>query len=131
MKSVKYLYYRLYKYYSERPVPLIRVFFALFGLMVSNIMSLFNILQIVRGIKTRLPSSGLGELMLWALLLSFPLYAVYSHYLKSGYHDQIIDEFKQETKRQKLISRLFVFLYFVLSIGGWLFTSWLRQELSK
>ncbi|MBB5619774.1 hypothetical protein HDE69_000812 [Pedobacter cryoconitis] len=131
MKPLKYLYYRLYIYYSERPLPQLKVFFAIFGLILLNILSLFNILQIARGIKIKPSSLELEEFTIWAVLFSFPIYVLYAHYLKSGYHDQIINEFGRETKRQKLVSRLLVFLYFTFTFVGCGFAIWLRQEIFK
>ncbi|PYF74198.1 hypothetical protein B0O44_104369 [Pedobacter nutrimenti] len=119
MKLIRYYYYRMYKYFSTGDVvPFFSTFTVISVFFYFNIITLIDIfLFIIGGVKVKLlvVESGVGRL--WPALIFLPLYGLFYYYMKRlGHHDKIIDEFKDETKKQKLLSTLFVVTYFVGSI---------------
>ena len=100
MKFLRYFYFRLYHVYLKEPIPFLKVFSVIFVCLLLNFLTLSSLVSVL--LKTRFTffpvEKGIGRL--WPLL---PLFWVLSyHFKKQGYHSTIVEEFKNETSKEKL-----------------------------
>jgi len=127
---LRYFYFRLYSYYSDGGrIPFFSTATVIIIFACFNLLSILDLIfAVIGGIKIELPIfTGANRFLV--LLLFFPLYfAFYYIVKKSGYHAVIMDEFKDETSKQKLKSSLGVIIYFIASIILFVFSLWLRQR---
>ena len=130
MRVLRYYYYRIYSYYSKGdPDPYFATFLVIFLFGFFNFLAIIDILfSVIAGneIIYFTVKSGIGRL--WPALIILPLFSLFYYYFKKrGYHEKILEEFKNETRRQRLMSRLFVILYFMGSIALMGLGLWARQ----
>ncbi len=128
---LRYYYYRLYSYFSNGDaIPFFSTFLVIMVFACFNLVTLIDIVfSLIFRYKVVLPVFG-GYGQLWYLLIIIPAYMLYHYYLKDlENHGKIIEEFKTETKRQRLISSIWVTMYFVGSIGLFILTLWLREKI--
>lgn len=131
MKFLRYFYFRLYHYYSKEPAPFFKMFSAIFAGLFLNFLTLSSLVSVL--LKTKFTfftvEKGIGRL--WPLLIILPLFWILSyHFKKQGYHSTIIEEFENETSKEKLKSSLLVVFYFVSSMILFPVSLWIRQKLN-
>ena len=129
MYYIRYFYYRIFKYYSKGGWSAYFSSFALSSLfMLFNIATLFDLFTSF-ALNMKISPNPDEYSKLWYLLYFVPAYFLYDKFvIKSGCHDKILDEFKDETPRQKTNSTIFTILYFVFSIAFFVGSLWLRQK---
>jgi glucose-6-phosphate-specific signal transduction histidine kinase len=128
-----YYYYRLYSYYSNGGgIPFFSTFCLIFIFFYCNVITVVTIVEITFNQVIKLPAFKGGSLgFFWPMLLIIPSYLFFYHFLrKKGYHELIIDKFKNENRRQRRTSIIFLILYFLVSITLFILTLWLRQVIS-
>lgn len=129
MYYTRYFYYRIYKYYENGDWTPKFSTFALISLFlffyITIILDLFTSFLLNVNISPNPDNYS----KVWYLLFFIPLYLLYDKLIiKSGCHNKILEEFKNETRRQKTTSIIFTVLYFVLSIAFFIGALWLRQK---
>lgn len=131
MKAIRYFYYRLYEYYSTGRTPaFISVFCAIFGVLIFNFYTMSNLSIVIFNFKLiDIQTFKGGEIgYLWPLLLLIPLYYVFDFFVrKQGLHERILEEYKNESKKARRISKAISVLYIIFSIGCFFLTLWLRD----
>lgn len=127
MRAARYLYYRVFKYYSKGgSVPFTSTFIHLIALAYCNFLSLFDLIAPLL-IQDRI---HLPESRWWSLVVLIPGYLILNYVVKQqGYHQLILNEFKEETERERRIGIALVISYFVFSIALFVTTLWLREKL--
>jgi hypothetical protein len=129
MRVIKYFYYRVFNYYkSGDSTPFFSTFLSIFS---SIFFHFLTILALIETAFNALPISidTEGFKSLWFALVIVPIYVLYNQYfVKAGYHDQILNEFKNETKKQKRLSSFYTIAYFILTFVLFFFSLWLRAE---
>jgi hypothetical protein len=132
MRLLKYYYFRLYSYYSKGDsVPFLSTFLVVFIFAFFNFLSLLALVAIISKEKFTLPVVEKGTGRLWPLLIVLPLFGLLIYlFKKKGYHDIILEEFRNETSRQKFLSKLFVILYFISSIALFVIALFLRERIA-
>lgn len=131
-RTLRYYYYRVYKYYSnERTNPFFSSFCLMSMLLYCNVLAVVNFIAVFLDSRVAgLPSFKGGRLaFFWPLLFLIPGFFIFKYLIKqSGLHRLIMQEFNDETIKHKNLSILFVFLYIICSISCFVFALWLRQE---
>lgn len=130
MYLIKYFYFRMFKYFLkiDEDIPYFSTFISIASTLYLHILSIFAFVSSFTLIGKILPNPDEYN-KLWYLLFYMPLYFLYDRFvIKTGCHDKILDEFKNETPKQKKISIMFTILYFIFSIAFFIGALWLRQK---
>lgn len=132
LRFLRYYYYRVFSYYSKGDsVPFLSTFLVIFVVAFFNFLALASIVSIILKINFTFFTVEKGIGRLCSLLFILPLFGIFLHHFKKhAYHDRIIEEFKDETPKQKSKSGLFVILYFVGSLILFIASLWLRDKIS-
>lgn len=118
MKFIRYYYYRLYLYYAaQNSIPMGSTFTAMFVFGVINGLTLLCIYFYICPENTfKIPLARSGWMRLIPALFLLPFVGVFMTYFKSGAHERIMHEFKNETQLSKKIGGYLVICYFIGSI---------------
>ncbi|WP_316833042.1 hypothetical protein [Pedobacter aquatilis] len=122
MKIFKYYYYRLFTYFEDgTAIPFFKTYCVMLCFVFINILTLLKLILAQLNQEKFMLFTGQGLDKLWWLLLILPGYLLFKYELiRSGSHDRIIEEFKNETKKNKYISAFFTVLYFLISLSFFL-----------
>jgi len=129
MKILKYYYYRIYKYFEKGDaVPFFSTFLVIIVFLYFNLITLLEFIGILIGFSFKLLVIG-GVWKFWPIIFILPIFGLFYYCLKSrGNHESIIKEFEGESRKQFILSSLIAILYFIISIGLFVGSLWLREK---
>jgi hypothetical protein len=129
MRIFRYFYFRLYNYYKNSPSPFFSTSMAIIVFTIFNLFTLAGLLlSVIGNLKIVIPT-GDGVTRLVPLIFIVPIYGIFYFFIKrKGYHDIIMEEFRNETANKKFLSSLFVIIYFIISVSLFVLTLWLRRK---
>ena len=130
MYFLQYYYFRLYKYFSNGDaIPFFSTFLVITVFGYFNLITFVDFLSIIMDKRLEVPAiSGIGKF--WPVIFLAPLFGLFHYYLKTlGNHSMIMNRFDKETSKPRILSVLFVIIYFIVSIGLFVFILWLRQKI--
>lgn len=129
MRAIRYFYYRVFNYYkSGDSIPFFSTYLLIFASLFFHFLTILSLIETIFNVLPALIDTS-GFKRLWSVLVIIPLYVLYNQYfVKAGYHDQILKEFKDETKYQKRLSSFYTIAYFIFTFVFFFLSLWLRAE---
>jgi len=129
MRAIRYFYYRVFNYYqSGDEMPFFSTYLLIFISLFFHFLTILSLIETVFNVLPTSIDTG-GFKRLWSALVIIPFYVLYNQYfVKAGYHEKILKEFKNETKYQKRVSSFYTVAYFIFTVIFFFLSLWLRAE---